>query len=48
MKRCSDLSDWDYKVIGISFKNGKRTEKVYNIFDKKEHNELKKKMKKKK
>lgn len=29
MKKYNDLSDWNYKVIGVSFKDEKRIEKLY-------------------
>lgn len=30
MKKYNDLSEWKYKVIGVSFKDEKRIEKLYN------------------
>lgn len=30
MKKCIDLFDWDYKVIGVSFKEQRRMEKLYD------------------
>lgn len=30
MKKCIDLFDWDYKVIGVSFKEERRMEKLYD------------------